>query len=103
MNTNSPLIPQGTTPARGKSSLYFKVLMILTVHVVLIGGMLLQGCKDTGKEQAKESAATNPTDLAAATNSTQETMPTATAIWFAILQYWPEPAGPSRAMFRSRL
>jgi LysM repeat protein len=69
------LIPQGTTPARGKSSLYFKVLMILTVHVVLIGGMLLQGCKYTGKEQAKESAATNPTDLAAATNSTQETMP----------------------------
>ena len=47
MNTNSPLIPQGTTPARGKSSLYFKVLMILTVHVVLIGGMLLQGCKVT--------------------------------------------------------
>jgi LysM repeat protein len=47
MNTPSPLIPQGATPPRGKSSLYFKILMILTVHVVVIGGMLLQGCKDT--------------------------------------------------------
>jgi LysM repeat protein len=75
MNTNSPLIPQGTTPSRGKSSLYFKVLMILTVHVVLIGGMLLQGCKDTGKEQAKESAGQNSPDYAAATNPAPETMP----------------------------
>jgi LysM repeat protein len=49
MNTPSPLIPQGTTPSRGKSTFFFKVLMILTVHVVLIGGMLLQGCKDTNK------------------------------------------------------
>ena len=47
MNTPSPLVPQGATPPRGKSSLYFKVLMIVTVHVVVIGGMLLQGCKDT--------------------------------------------------------
>jgi LysM repeat protein len=34
-------------PTKGKSSFFFKVLMILTVHVVLIGGMLLQGCKNT--------------------------------------------------------
>jgi LysM repeat protein len=75
MNTNSPLIPQGTTPPRGKSSLYFKILMILTVHVVLIGGMLLQGCKDTGKEQAKDANGQNSPDYAAATNTSQETMP----------------------------
>jgi LysM repeat protein len=55
MNTPSPLIPQGSIPAKGKSSVFFKVLMILTVHVVLIGGMLLQGCKDT-----KDSAAIQP-------------------------------------------
>jgi LysM repeat protein len=54
MNNPSPLVPQGTQSPRGKSSLYFKVLMILAVHVVLIGGMLLQGCKDTSKEQAKD-------------------------------------------------
>ncbi|HEY3855262.1 MAG TPA: LysM peptidoglycan-binding domain-containing protein [Verrucomicrobiae bacterium] len=54
MNIPSPFVPQGTQPQRGKSSLYFKVLMIVTVHVVLIGGMLLQGCKDTAKETAKD-------------------------------------------------
>ena len=58
MNTPSPLIPQGTRPPRGKSSIYFKVLMILAVHVVLIGGMLLQGCKDTSKDQSKDTSIT---------------------------------------------
>ena len=56
MNNPSPLLPQGATPPREKSSLYFKVLMILSVHVVVIGGMLLQGCKDTAKDQAKADA-----------------------------------------------
>jgi LysM repeat protein len=65
MNTQSPLVPQGTQPPRGKSSLYFKVLMVLTVHVVLIGGMLLQGCKDTSKADAnKDSSITSTTDTA---------------------------------------
>jgi LysM repeat protein len=54
MNTPSPLIPQGATPPRPKNSLYFKILMVLSVHVVVIGGMLLQGCKDTSaKDQVK--------------------------------------------------
>jgi LysM repeat protein len=62
MNTPSPLIPQGATPPRGKSGLYFKVLMILSVHVVVIGGMLLQGCKDTStKDQAAKDSALSPT------------------------------------------
>jgi len=47
MNTPSPLVPQGTSPERGRSSLYFKILMIVSLHVVLIGGMLLQGCSKT--------------------------------------------------------
>jgi LysM repeat protein len=76
MNTPSPLVPQGTQPRRGKSSLYFKVLMILAVHVVLIGGMLLQGCKDTSKEQTKDPSlsqaagdATSSSNTAAATDA----------------------------------
>lgn len=47
MNTPSPLIPQGALPIKGKSNFFLKVLMILALHVVVIGGMLLQGCKDT--------------------------------------------------------
>jgi LysM repeat protein len=66
-------------PPRGKSSLYFKVLMILTVHVVLIGGMLLQGCKDIPKE-SKDTISPNPPDTgyAAASNSNPETIPPVT-------------------------
>jgi LysM repeat protein len=71
MNNPSPLLPQGATPPREKSSLYFKVLMILSVHVVVIGGMLLQGCKDTAKDQAKADASaanTGDTMAMASTN-----------------------------------
>jgi hypothetical protein len=47
MNTPIPLIRDGLTPFRGKSSFFFKVLLILAIHVVIIGVMLLQGCKVT--------------------------------------------------------
>jgi LysM repeat protein len=58
MNTPSPLIPQGATPPRPKNSLYIKILMVLSVHVVVIGGMLVQGCNNTStKDQAKLDAA----------------------------------------------
>jgi LysM repeat protein len=71
MNTPSPLVPQGTIPARGKSTVFFKVLMILTVHVVLIGGMLLQGCKDT-----KDNSAIQPApDTTPATVATTDSVP----------------------------
>jgi LysM repeat protein len=56
-------------PARGKSTFFFKVLMILTVHAVLIGGMLLQGCKDT-----KDTSSNTPPQDTTAT-STADTLP----------------------------
>jgi LysM repeat protein len=81
MNIPSPLVPQGTQPQRGKSSLYFKVLMIVTVHVVLIGGMLLQGCKDTAKDQAKDSGLTQAgTDTTSLTNTAPAPDPAIPAI-----------------------
>jgi LysM repeat protein len=57
---------------RGKSTFFFKVLMILTVHVVLIGGMLLQGCKDT-----KDTGSSTPAPDTAA--SSADTLPPVTA------------------------
>jgi LysM repeat protein len=38
--------------------------MVLSVHVVLIGGMLLQGCKDTSKTETKDPSltSTSPSD-----------------------------------------
>jgi peptidoglycan endopeptidase LytE len=77
MNTPSPLIPQGTTPARAKASFFFKVLMILTVHVVVIGGMLLQGCKDTKDTSSSSTTTTDSNSTAAATNT--DTLPPVTS------------------------
>lgn len=76
MNTPSPLIPQGVAPARGKSSFFIKVLMILTVHVVVIGGMLLQGCKDTKDNSGANNNSTDNSSTAA--GSADTTMPAAT-------------------------
>ncbi|MGD0410388.1 MAG: LysM peptidoglycan-binding domain-containing protein [Verrucomicrobiota bacterium] len=53
MNTPNPLLPQGALPPRGPSSLYFKILMIISVHIVVIGGILMVGCKDTARDKAK--------------------------------------------------
>jgi hypothetical protein len=60
MDTPTPLIRQGIKPFRGKSTFYFKFFLIFTVHVVAIGGLLLQGCKDTSPKEA--SAALPPLD-----------------------------------------
>jgi LysM repeat protein len=66
MNTPSPLLPQGALPPKAKSSVYFKILMVLGIHVVVIGGLLLQGCKDVAKDSAKDSTkdATSSTTVA---------------------------------------
>jgi len=33
--------------------LYFKILMIFAVHIVVLGGILMEGCKPTAKDTAK--------------------------------------------------
>jgi LysM repeat protein len=91
MNTPSPLIPQGTTLSRGKSTFFFKVLMILTVHVVLIGGMLLQGCKDTNKETANNPAP----DTNTAGTDTNNLPPTTASISNQVTT--PQQPGPQQA------
>jgi len=53
MNTPNPLLPQGTLPPRGKSTLYFKILMIFAVHIVVLGGILMVGCNNPSKDKAK--------------------------------------------------
>src|ERR1019366_8427580 len=55
MNTPTPLIRDGLTPLRGKSTFFFNVILILMVHVVVLGGLLLQGCKDTNTKDANAS------------------------------------------------
>lgn len=60
MKTNqpSPLVPQGILPdSRGKSRVQITVLSILAAHVVLLGVVLLQGCKRTSADPNAELAA----------------------------------------------
>jgi LysM repeat protein len=68
MNTPNPLIPQGalSQQARGKTNIRIAVFTILAVHVVLLGGLLMQGCKPETKKEAKENEmATNALPLMA--------------------------------------
>jgi LysM repeat protein len=55
MNTPNPLLPQGTLPPPGRSSLYFKILVVLAFHVVVLGGFLMAGCnKDASKTSSAQ-------------------------------------------------
>jgi len=65
MNTPNPLLPQGSLPSKATSKIGFKILMILAIHVVVIGGLLLQGCS---KDKATTTS-TSGTEVAAATNT----------------------------------
>jgi len=50
MNTPNPLHPQGAfLEHRGRSQVRIAVFTILAVHVVLLGALLLQGCKRTAE------------------------------------------------------
>ncbi|MGP8200561.1 MAG: LysM peptidoglycan-binding domain-containing protein [Limisphaerales bacterium] len=63
MNAPTPLIRNGLRPLRRKPTFFFKVMVILTIHVVVIGGLLLQGCKNTSSEDV--SLAPTPLDTTA--------------------------------------
>ena len=52
MNSETPLIREGLKPIHGKPSFFFKVMLILAVHLVIIGGLLLQGCKSINPKDA---------------------------------------------------
>jgi LysM repeat protein len=67
MNTPNPLIPQGIlSQTRGKTNIRIVVFTILALHVVLLGGLLMQGCKPEAKKEAKENElATNGLPLMA--------------------------------------
>lgn len=46
MNTPNPLVPQGSLlQSKGKSTVRIAFFTIAAIHVVFIGGLLMQGCK----------------------------------------------------------
>lgn len=63
MNTPSPLIPQGTLPdGRGKSHIRIAVFSILAVHGVLLGTLLIFGCKKAPDQTASDNTILEPTN-----------------------------------------
>jgi LysM repeat protein len=57
----NPLVPQGTfeSQARGKSHVRIAVFTILAIHVVVLGALLIQGCK---RDKEDTTANTTPTN-----------------------------------------
>ena len=70
MNTPNPLIPQGTfLEQKGRSHIRIAVITILAVHAVLLGSLLMAGCKRTtdqaSAEQTNEGGAYPPPPVTA--------------------------------------
>lgn len=61
MKQPNPLVPQGTfeSQARGKSHVRIAVFTILAIHVVVLGALLIQGCKRDKDEGASTASATD--------------------------------------------
>ena len=79
MSTPNPLIPQGSNPntPRVKSNIKIAIVSILAIHLVLFGGLLLQGCKRDNQKLAAEPANALPNfDPAAFANQPAAPQPT---------------------------
>src|SRR6185436_2895915 len=82
-NAPSPLVPQGTLPdGRGKSHIRIAVFSILAVHAVLLGTLLIFGCKKAPEPTTDQSSVLEPTNSAFPAPSPQ--------VAFAPTQF-PEP------------
>src|SRR5437762_589573 len=100
MNTPNPLIPQGTFPEnRGRSQIRIAVFTILAVHVVLLGSLLMAGCKKTAETELADKATNNypPVVLPPDTNGsiTANTTPAASNV--AVVVNPPTAVTPTAA------
>lgn len=105
MNTPNPLVPQGAFPdSRSKARFRIAFFSIIAVHLVLLGALLLQGCKPTATETAAIPEPTNnpypawiePTNNPPVVHSnlTPETVATSTPPVNPIVVPPPDPVAP---------
>lgn len=47
MDVQTPLIREGMKPSGGKATVFFRIMVVFAVHLLFIGGLLVQGCKQT--------------------------------------------------------
>lgn len=80
MNTPNPLVPQGSLlQSKGKSTVRIAFFTIAAIHVVFIGGLLMQGCKKSDDQPITPAEDTNALSLPPMTSETPaytETNPT---------------------------
>ncbi|MBN2507784.1 MAG: LysM peptidoglycan-binding domain-containing protein [Verrucomicrobia bacterium] len=100
MNTPNPLHPQGAFPdARTGSHVRIAVFTILAIHVVLLGALLLQGCKKSPPEAASGTEGTAP--LPAFVPTTNTVVPPPDIAPFVpppeVARIEPPPSAPSPA------
>ena len=71
MKGPSPLVPQGSFESQGgrKPHVRIAVYTILAVHVVVLGGLLILGCKREDKEVAPEVPTNDPSAILPFTNA----------------------------------
>ncbi|MEO7300342.1 MAG: LysM peptidoglycan-binding domain-containing protein [Verrucomicrobiota bacterium] len=62
MNTPNPLIPQGSIP-RTKSTVRIAFFTIAALHVLFIGGLLMQGCKKSDNKPIATEMTNEPPQL----------------------------------------
>ncbi|MEO5802267.1 MAG: LysM peptidoglycan-binding domain-containing protein [Verrucomicrobiota bacterium] len=73
MNTPNPLVPQGSLlQSKGKSTVRIAFFTIVAIHVVFIGGLLMQGCKKS-EDKPVATNDTNNLTLPPMTNDTAYT------------------------------
>src|SRR6478672_10966599 len=92
MNTPSPLVPQGTSPSKNKSTIRIAFFTILIVHVVFIGGLLIQGCTKDNPPATDSAAPKTNADMSMPNNGDVAALPTATDTTSAIPSATAVPA-----------
>ncbi|MEO6034658.1 MAG: LysM peptidoglycan-binding domain-containing protein [Verrucomicrobiota bacterium] len=96
MNTPNPLVPKGSIPSRGKSTVRIAFFTIAAIHVVFIGGLLMQGCKKPENKALVEETNNTPPPLMPYTNDLAATdtnlaAPTVPATASNAVAHPPEP------------
>src|SRR5262245_46046207 len=96
MNTPNPLVPQGSlNEMKNKSHLRIAVCTILGIHVVVIVGLLIAGCKKDNAGTADNQTATNKAPIFEANVPTDtNTIASSTPIQGASNQVVSAPSAP---------
>jgi LysM repeat protein len=97
MNNSSPLIPQGSLLGqkdKGRARVRLAVFFVLSVHVIGLMALLMQGCRRQQPETTVETNLITPAFEATAPPATETNPPPAAAVAPPVVEPAPPPAPP---------